>query len=107
MREKYDDMKRILTTALSALMVLVIMISCSKQGPVGATGPSGSANVIVSPWTGGFSGTSATWFVDTITSTVLDSSVVLVYAQLYNGINTVQLHNHPARHGEYGSSPEL
>jgi hypothetical protein len=66
---------------VSALMCFVILASCSKQGPAGATGPAGNANVIVSAWTNGFSGTSADWTVSPITQGVLDSSAVLVYFQ--------------------------
>jgi hypothetical protein len=74
-------MQRVFRLAPSALLCFVILASCSKQGPAGATGPAGNANVIVSAWTNGFSGTSADWQVSPITQGVLDSSAVLVYFQ--------------------------
>lgn len=79
-------MLRFLTNALSALMLFVTIASCSKQGPAGATGPAGNANVIVSPWTSGFSGTSADWSVPAITQGVVDSSAVLIYYELGNSV---------------------
>jgi hypothetical protein len=78
-------MQRILSLALIALMSFVISVSCSKQGPAGATGAAGpagaagNANVIYSAWTNGFSGTSTDWAVAAITPGVVDSSAVLVY----------------------------
>ncbi len=87
-------MQRILTLALSALMISVTIASCSKQGPAGATGaagpagapgpagpasPKGNANIIYSAWVGGFSGNYANWAVPAITQGVMDSSAVLVY----------------------------
>jgi hypothetical protein len=71
-------------------MSIVILVSCSKTGPAGATGPAGhdgargNANVIYSAWTSGFSGASADWQASDITQGVLDSSAVLVYFQLGN-----------------------
>jgi hypothetical protein len=80
---------------LLALISFLAVIGCSKQGPTGpkgdtglqgAQGPqgpkgdTGTANVIYSDWTGGFSGTSTTWDVAALTAGVLDSSVILIYA---------------------------
>ncbi|HLX66763.1 MAG TPA: hypothetical protein VKR41_07195 [Puia sp.] len=88
-------MQRILTLALSALMISVTIASCSKQGPAGVTGatgpagaagpagpvgPAGNTNIIYSGWDSGFSGTYAFWQVPALTQGVVDSSAVLVYA---------------------------
>jgi hypothetical protein len=89
-----NSMQRILTLALSALIISVTIASCSKAGPAGATGsagttgpagpagptgPAGNANIIYSAWDSGFSGLYAYWQVPAITPGVIDSAVVLVY----------------------------
>ncbi len=98
-------MQRILTLALSALMISFTMASCSKEGPagaMGATGPAGAAgsagpagttgngNIIYSVWVGGFSGEYAYWQVPAITPGVIDSSAVLVYLRA-GGSNVLPL----------------
>lgn len=80
-------MQRVFRFKSGLLLVLVVLVSCSKQGPAGATGPAGAAgnaNVIYSAWTSNFSGTSADWSVPAITQGVVDSSAVLVYFRLGN-----------------------
>ncbi|HLX66765.1 MAG TPA: hypothetical protein VKR41_07205 [Puia sp.] len=89
-------MQRIFKFATGAVMVFTMIVSCSKQGPAGpagatgpagpkgdtgVAGPAGNGNVIISPWTDGFSSTNDTWTVPAITKGVLDTSVVLVFAR--------------------------
>ena len=75
-------MQRNFRLAAGVSLFFVIMTSCSKQGPAGAVGPAGNANVIYSPWTNGFSGTSADWAVPALTQAVLDSSAIQVYMRV-------------------------
>lgn len=81
-------------------MLFVGVVSCTKQGPAGPkgpagdtgqAGPAGNAKVIISAWTGGFSGAFAQWQVPAITSGVLDSSAILVYWRPGVGMDMVQL----------------
>jgi hypothetical protein len=86
----------IIRISLCALILALVLPSCSKTGPAGATGPqgpagaqgqqgpkgdTGTANVIFSEWTGGFSGNSATWQVPIITQRYLDSAAILVFIE--------------------------
>jgi hypothetical protein len=79
-----------LTKILSALM-LVFLMSCSKDGETGPQGPAGidgNANVLYSDWflSGTWSGSSGNYNFNkaatAITQTVLDQGVVLAYAKL-------------------------
>ena len=78
---------------LLALISFLAFTGCSKQGPTGPKGDTGTANVIYSDWTGGFSGTSGEWSVPALTAGVLDSSVVLIYGQTDGYIFTLPYDN--------------
>ena len=87
---------------LFTIMVVLVFLGCTKQGPAGATGPqglpgatgpagpggskgdTGTANVIYSNWDSSFSGTTGEWVVPQITTGILDSGVILVYITGHN-----------------------
>jgi hypothetical protein len=92
---------------LFIIMVVLVFLGCTKQGPAGVTGPqgpqgetgpagptgpsgskgdTGTANVIYSQWDSSFSGVSGIWAVPQITQSILDSGAVLVYFRGNNGV---------------------
>ncbi len=74
-----------LTKVLIVLLITVVAISCTKEGPAGKDG---NANVYYSDWqeAGTWTGTLGAYYVDKaeskITQATLDSSLVLAYAKL-------------------------
>ena len=79
------------TLLLGICLLSLLLFSCKgSEGPAGADGPPGSANVQYSAWfsPGTWSGSTFDWFFDTtatgITQSIIDSGVVLAYMKLAN-----------------------
>lgn len=73
-------------TKILMVALIVIMASCSKEGPQGPAGTNGNANVQYSDWMAvpswtGYGTATATydWTTPAITQAILDSAAILIY----------------------------